>query len=430
MSTRSSSSNLVPLFSDPESVIRNRRRILGDPSLLLDFEEINTSNNLNINQGSPPAGPPPQNHNGPPGLNLQMPAPDLRTMEELCQPTMNRRGRPIAPVNIQATDFGLKNHMIQQEMASKFLSKYFPPSMVTKLRNDISNFRQLPDESLFEVWECYKLLIDRCPNHNMLPVTQIDMFYNRLILRHHDTINAAAGGTFMKRRPEECYDLIENMTAHHNDWDTSAHRVPPLPSSSSSSKEVERDPETITDQMFKKLHFNISLAEALALMPKYHKMLKYLFSDKEKLLGLANSPLTENCLVVFLKKLPENLGDPGKFIIPCDFPELEKCMALANLGASINLMPLYVWKKLMLLELVPTRMTLELANRSIAYPADIAEDVFVQVGKFTFPADFVVVDYDVDPRIPLILGIPFLRTARALVDVYGEELILRTVMKN
>nr|GEU60312.1 reverse transcriptase domain-containing protein [Tanacetum cinerariifolium] len=107
-------------------------------------------------------------------------------------------------------------------MASKFISKYFPPSMVTKLRNEITNFRQLPDESLFEAWECYKLAIDRCPNHNMLPVTQIYTFYNGLTLRHRDTNNAAVGGTFMKRRLEDCYDLIENMTAHHNDWDTSA----------------------------------------------------------------------------------------------------------------------------------------------------------------------------------------------------------------
>ncbi|GJU25226.1 reverse transcriptase domain-containing protein [Tanacetum coccineum] len=176
-------------------------------------------------------------------------------------------------------------------------------------------------------------------------------------------------------------------------------------------------------QMFKKLHFNISLAEAL--MPKYHKMLKDLLSDKEKLLVLANTSLTENCLSVLLKKLPEKLRDPGKFLIPYYFPEFEKCMALADLGASINLMPLFVWKKLMLPKLVPTRMTLELANRSIAYPTGIAEDVFVQVGKFIFSADFIVVDYDVDPRVPLILGRPFSRTARALVDVYGEELILR-----
>nr|GEV31819.1 reverse transcriptase domain-containing protein [Tanacetum cinerariifolium] len=149
--------------------------------------------NSNNVQGPPPAGPLPQNHNGPPGPNLHMPAPDLRTMEELCQPTMNGRGGPIAP-------------------------------------------------------ERYKLLIDRCPNHNMLPVTQIDTFYNGLTLRHRDTINAAAGGTFMKRRPEECYDLIENMTAHHNDWDTSSQRVLPLPPFYS-SKEVERDPKTIMDQV-------------------------------------------------------------------------------------------------------------------------------------------------------------------------------------
>ncbi|GJS60406.1 reverse transcriptase domain-containing protein [Tanacetum coccineum] len=178
-------------------------------------------------------------------------------------------------------------------------------------------------------------------------------------------------------------------------------------------------------QMFKKLHFNISLAEALALMPKYHKMLKDLLSEKEKLLGLANTSLTENCSAVLLKKLPEKLRDPGKFLIPCDFPELEKCMALADLGASLNLMPLSVWKKLMLPKLVHIRMTFELANRSIAYPPGIAEDVFVQVGKFTFLADFVVVNYNVNPSVPLILGRHFLRTAHALVDVYVEELILR-----
>nr|GFB79736.1 reverse transcriptase domain-containing protein [Tanacetum cinerariifolium] len=96
--------------------------------------------------------------------------------------------------------------------------------MVTKLRNEITNFRQDPNESLFEAWERYKLSIDRCPNHNMLLVTQIDTFYNCLTLRHRDTINAAARETFMKKRPKECYDLIENMTAHHNHWDTSANR--------------------------------------------------------------------------------------------------------------------------------------------------------------------------------------------------------------
>ncbi|GJV37754.1 hypothetical protein Tco_1410231 [Tanacetum coccineum] len=149
---------------------------------------------------------------------------------------------------------------------------------------------------------------------------------------------------------------------------------PPIPYPSRLNKEKLQDKSDIQVymffQMFKKLHFNISLAEALALMPKYHKTLKDLLSDKENLLGLLNNSLTQNCSAALLKKLPEKLGDPGKFLIP----------------------------------------------------SGITEDVFVQVGKFTFLADFVVFDYDVDPRVPLILRRPFLRTARFLVD-HGNESI-------
>ncbi|GJW32982.1 reverse transcriptase domain-containing protein [Tanacetum coccineum] len=176
--------------------------------------------------------------------------------------------------------------------------------------------------------------------------------------------------------------------------------------------------------MFKQLHINISLADALILIPKYQNMLKSLLSNKEKLIELANTPLNENCSAVIFKKLPEKLGDPGKFLIPCGFSEL-KCKALADLGASINLMPLSVWKELGLSELISTQMTLKLANRDICTPKGIARDVFVSVGKFTFPADFVIVDYESDPRVPLILGRPLLRTARALIDVHEEEMILR-----
>ncbi|GJU81769.1 reverse transcriptase domain-containing protein [Tanacetum coccineum] len=642
------------------------------------------------------------------------------------------------------------------QMAKIFLGKYFPPSMVTKLRNDITNFRQEPDESLFEAWERYKLSIDRCPNHNMLPVTQIDTFYNGLTLRHRDTINAAAGGTFMKRRPEECYDLIENMTAHHNDWDTSAQRsessssitssnpeiaalklemaeinknlmkmlqtnqqvnsvtpscetcggphsyincpatvgqtqnvyaagaynqggntyqpqgnrnllsyrsdnylgppgfnvnqnqnrnnqnqnqnrnqgnnqgrnqffqganhvqnptpayqasayqapapayqAPPyqapvnqapipqlqvvtnaeflsymkandailknmqtnmttltnstndlknmlgqfmkmntaftsgsgtLPSntitnpredlkgittrsgvaykgptipttSSSPPKVVKRETEVTKDtvpptnnrstndaqhpvvqietqvpnsepvvtpvvepveapvsapkpnpkpsipypsrlndqklrekannqmekffQIFQDLNFDIRFADALLLMPKFASTIKSLLSNKEKLFELARTPLNDHCSAVLLKKLPEKLGDPGKILIPCDFPGMDVCLALVDLGASINLMPLSVWKKLSLPKLTPTCMTLELANQSISRPIGVAEDVFIKVGKFHFSADFVAVDFDADPRVPLILGRSFLKTRSSLIDVYTGELTLR-----
>nr|GEU44916.1 reverse transcriptase domain-containing protein [Tanacetum cinerariifolium] len=195
--------------------------------------------------------------------NCNLPVLDLRTIEELCQPSLNGRGGPIAPIAIRATNFGLKNDMIQQvqnsfqfhslsgDDANKHLDKFlhvtqsikvngvtddalrlylFPHSLTHHViawfdrlpRNSINTFEKMA--KMFLAWERYKLSNDRCPNHNMLPVTQ-DTFYNGLTLRHRDTINAAVGGTFMKRRPEECYDLIENMTAHYNDWDTSAQRT-------------------------------------------------------------------------------------------------------------------------------------------------------------------------------------------------------------
>nr|GEU52961.1 reverse transcriptase domain-containing protein [Tanacetum cinerariifolium] len=553
-----------------------------------------------------------------------------------------------------------------------FLGKYFPPSMVTKLRNEITNFRQRPDESLFEAWERYKLSIDRCPNHNMLPVTKIDTFYNGLTLRHRDTINVDAGGTFMKRRPEECYDLIENMTAHHNDWDTFVQRSessssitsfsdqkiialkaemmkinknlmktkniyaagaynqggysyqpqgnrnllsyrsdnylgppgfnqtqnrsnqnqnyqnhnrnhgnnhgipqgnnqrrnqffqgashgqnpspayqapvyqalipqpqsmntassldsrtfpsntitnpkedlkaittqsrnsyhgPMIPTTSSPFKVVERETEVTKDtvcptynrstkdvqppvvqietpipnfepvvapvvepveapvsalkpnlkpsipypsrlhnqklrdkandqkenffKIFKDLDFNISFANALILMPKFGQTIKSLLTNKEKLFELARTSLNEHYSAVLLKKLLEKLGDPDKFLIPCDFSGMDECLTLADLCVSINLMPLSMWNKLYLPEMSPTCMTLELIDRLISRPVEVAKDVFVKVGTFHFPADFVVVDFDANPRVPLILERSFLKTGHALIDVYEGELTLR-----
>ncbi|GKF55645.1 reverse transcriptase domain-containing protein, partial [Tanacetum coccineum] len=178
-------------------------------------------------------------------------------------------------------------------------------------------------------------------------------------------------------------------------------------------------------QIFQDLRFDISFADALLLMPRFALTIRNLLMNKEKLLELAKIPLNENYLVMLLKKLPEKLGDPDKFLIPCNFLGMDVCHALADLGASINLMPLSIWKKLSLPELTPTQMTLELADRSITHPKGLAEDVFVKVGKFHFPTDFVVVDFEADPRVPLIPGRSFLRTNRALIDVFEGELILR-----
>ncbi|GJV08487.1 reverse transcriptase domain-containing protein, partial [Tanacetum coccineum] len=158
-------------------------------------------------------------------------------------------------------------------------------------------------------------------------------------------------------------------------------------------------------QIFQDLRFDISFADALLLMPRFAPTIKSLLMNKEKLLELAKIPLNENCSAMLLKKLPEKLGDPDKFLIPCNFPRMDK--------------------KLSLPDLTPTRMTLELADRSITHPKGLTEDIFVKVGKFHFPTDFVVVDFEAEPRVPLILGRSFLRTSRALIDVYAREFVLR-----
>nr|GEV21166.1 reverse transcriptase domain-containing protein [Tanacetum cinerariifolium] len=284
-----------------------------------------------------------------------------------------------------------------EPMAKMFLGKYFPASMVMKLRNEITNFCQRPDESLFEAWE---------------------------------------RGTFMKRHPEECYVLIKNMTAHQNDWDTSVqwsessssitsssdpkiialkakmaesnknlmkvlqiNQQPPLaklrtymlwepikvviltnlkpnpkPSIPYSSRlhdqklrDKTNDQKEKFFKIFQDLNFNISFVNALILMPKFGPTIKSLLTNKDKLFELARTPLNEHCSAVLLKKLPEKLGDPDKFLILCDFPGMDECLALADL----------------------------------------------------------VVDFDADPRVPLILGRSCLKTERALIDVYEGELTLR-----
>nr|GEW19721.1 DNA-directed DNA polymerase [Tanacetum cinerariifolium] len=344
MSTRSSARNLFPPLDNPELTIRRRSRV--DPTLLNVFEMATDEN------GDPPV-------------------PDLRTTEELYQSTLNGRGGPISPIAIQATNFGLKNDMIQQvqnsfqfhglsgddtnmhldkflhvtqsikvngvtddalrlylfphslthhatawfdrllrnsintfeQMAKIFLGKYFPPSMVTKLINEITNFRQRPDESLFEAWECYKLSIDRCHNHNMLLVTQIDTFFNGLTLRHRDTINAAAEIVVLKAEMAE-----------------------------------------INKNLIKVLQINQQV-----------------------------KAVTLSC---------ENCGGPHSYN---DCP--------ATVGQTQNV-----------------------------YDAG----AYNQGGNSYQPqVDFVVIDFDVDPRVPLILGRSFLNTGRALIDVYAGELTLR-----
>ncbi|GJU83402.1 reverse transcriptase domain-containing protein [Tanacetum coccineum] len=156
-----------------------------------------------------------------------------------------------------------------------------------------------------------------------------------------------------------------------------------------------------------------------------HQWLSIVLRTKEKLEEIAITTVNVECSAIIMNKVPEKLEDLGKFLIPCALQELNRTSALADSGASINLLPYSIYKKLGLEVLTPTRMTLELANRSITHSMGIAEDVVVRVDGFSFLTDFVVVNFEPDPRVPIILGRPFLRTAKALIDLYEETLTLR-----
>nr|GEX64390.1 reverse transcriptase domain-containing protein [Tanacetum cinerariifolium] len=539
MSTHSSARNLFPPLDNPDLTIR--RRSCADPTLLNEFEMAIEGN------GDPPV-------------------PDLRTMKELCQPSLNGWGGPIALIAIQAMNFGLKNDMILtsskflpfswtsgnsintfEQMAKMFLGKYFPPSMVTKLRNEITNFHQRPNESLFKAWERYKLSIDHFPNHNMLPVTQIDTFYNGLTLRHRYTINAAAGGTFMKRPlkaemakinknlmrvlqvnqqvkavtascetcggPHSYNDCLATVGQTQNVYIAGAYQggnsyqpqdlvhqpLIPQPQVVTTTEftnymrandVILKNMQTITTSLtnsnlelknmfgqFIKMNTTSSLGSGTLPSNTITNPKEDLKVERETEATKETVPPTNNestkdvqppvvqveTLIPNSKPIIDPVVEPVvapvSALKPNQKPSIpypsrlhdQKLRDKANAqkekffqifqdlnfnisftdalilmpNASINLMPLLMWNKLSLPQLTPTLMTLELADRSISRPIGVAEDVFVKVGKFHFSANFVVVDFDADPRVPLILRRSFLKTEKALIIVYEGELTLR-----
>jgi hypothetical protein len=167
-------------------------------------------------------------------------------------------------------------------------------------------------------------------------------------------------------------------------------------------------------EVFKQLHINIPLVEALEQMPNYVKFLKDILSKKRRLGEYETVALTEECSAVLKSKLPPKVKDPRTFTILVSIGGKELGRALCGLRASINLMPLSIFNKLGVGEARPTTVTLQLADRSITYLEGKIEDILVKVDKLIFPADFIILDYEVDKDVPIILGRPFLATGRAL----------------
>nr|GFA16032.1 DNA-directed DNA polymerase [Tanacetum cinerariifolium] len=336
-----------------------------------------------------------------------------------------------------------------EDLVSKFISQFFPPSKTTYLRNEITIFLQKANETFNEAWERFKDLLRQCPHHGFSELHQLDTFSNALNSNDQDALDSTAGGNFLDKIPRKCLSIIESkskdfqkkfeqkqddfqnqmmnfMQNLYNNKPSSSSSLPSntIPNPKGEAKAIttrsgmtykeppipppgvkKQEPiEETTDtelpstediqpplvkenihekddilaakfmEIFRDLHFELSFADALMHMPKFAPMFKKLLNNKNKLIELTKTPLNENCSAVVLKKLPEKL---------------------------------------------------ELADRTISKPTGVAENVFVKVGKFYFPADFIDLDFIADPRVPLILGRPFLSTALALIDVYKGEIILR-----
>nr|GEV14230.1 reverse transcriptase domain-containing protein [Tanacetum cinerariifolium] len=393
----------------------------------------------------------------------EVPMADNRTMAELLQaPTEGYKDAIVIP-EIAANNFELKHSLI---------NLFFPPSKTTNLRNEITRFQQRFDESFYEAWDRFNDLLRACPHHGFSALHQLDTFYNALNVNDQDSLKSAAviaklstssSTLAISSEVSKLKDFVRALLLDKKNQSSAPAHSPtpapvkavepncvtcdvfepvvapvsaPMPNLKSSipypsSRDNERRRYQCNEQIekfyetFKDMSFEISFTDTLILMPKFACTLKDLTGNKEKLSEMARTPMNEHCSTVILNKLPRKLGDPSKFLIPCEFPGMDECLALVDLGATINLMPLSMWEALSLLELTPTCMTLELADRSVSKPIGIAKDVSFKVGVFHFPADFVVVDFEPDPRVPLILRRCFLKTGRALTDVHTGELTLR-----
>ncbi|KAA3479686.1 Integrase, catalytic core [Gossypium australe] len=178
-------------------------------------------------------------------------------------------------------------------------------------------------------------------------------------------------------------------------------------------------------KLLKKLHINLPFVEALSHMPNYVKFLKELLTNKQNLDGSSTMELNVVWSAILQNKLPNKLKDPWSFTVPCLIGSLNIDNALVDLGASINVMPYKMFKQLGPGRPKQTRMSIQLADGTIRYPRGVIEDVLVKIDKFIFPNDFAVLDMDKGSEVPLILGRPFLATARTIIDVGMSEFLLR-----
>nr|XP_016480847.1 PREDICTED: uncharacterized protein LOC107801943 [Nicotiana tabacum] len=225
--------------------------------------------------------------------------------------------------------------------------------------------------------------------------------------------------------PSNLTEVVGEQNPNREKPTNSAQRVIPAPFPQRLVKQKKEDQYKKFMEVLRQIQLNIPLMDALREMPGYAKMMKDPMSWKFDFQDLSTVTLTQTCSTVVTKPMAQKMSDPGSFTIPCTIGSYAFAAALCDLGAIINLMPLAVYTKLGIGRARPTLMLLLLADRTVKRPTRVLDDVLVQVGKFVFPANFVILDCQVDEEIPIILGRPFLATGRALIDCKTGELKMR-----
>ncbi|GJV28982.1 reverse transcriptase domain-containing protein [Tanacetum coccineum] len=291
--------------------------------------------------------------------------------------------------------------------------------------------------------------------HGSTCINIIKIFYHGLNEITQEVLNAIAGGIFLYKTPNQAYQLLEDKVLLKLDWaknqktKSSLKKTVAFAAEGSSKFDTDKImarmdamtrlwPDLDEDDMPMSREEEAKFMQTFLGMPNYGKFLKELISNKHKIEQISAAFLSDESSAMIQNKVPPKLGDPGSFLIPCNFNKTFSYNALADHGASINLMPYSLYAKLSLKTLKPVKMSVILADRSFQYPVGIAENILVEVGKFIFPADFVILEMEEDSKVPLILGRPFLHTkvplilgrpflhtANAVIQVKQKQLNLR-----
>ncbi|XP_068498515.1 uncharacterized protein [Phaseolus vulgaris] len=353
-----------------------------------------------------------------------------------------------------------------KDVEEKFLQRFFTIFSYIKAKSEIFVFRQGADESFCETWERFKMMLRKCPNHGFEDIAQLSIFLNGLRSDIKMLLDAAAGGTTMTLDVEQATIIIDALAstdykAQHDGQDLNNKGL--LEDAFlAKNKILTQQIEQLTAQMAKLpqqlyvVHSSQSQSKSIrcdfcgGVHPNGHcfyqnnspeaddpSMLERMrnlkqdstferFRKNRSYIEERNIELEDRYNVIIKKGLPQKFKDPGSFNLPVSIGALLVANALLDLGASVNIILLAMLKKIGDLEIKPTKMTLKLVDQVTKYPYGVVEDVLVKVDKFTFPVDFVVMDMKKDEEVPLILGLPFMKTARIIVDVDKGELQVRT----